>query len=71
MYRSKNNVQRLWRKTEEMIKSFKKKKEAQELLTQLLGVCLWVMLLHTIKVGISFEAATLVGIASIAAKVRA
>lgn len=58
-------------KTEEMIKSLKKKKETQELLTQLLGVCLWIMLLYTIKVGVSFEAATLVGIASIAAKIRA
>lgn len=58
-------------KTEVMTKSLKKKKEAQEFLTQLLGICLWIMLLYTIKVWLSFEAATLVGIASIAAKVRA
>lgn len=53
------------------IKSQKKKKEIQEFLMQLLGVCLWIMLLYTIKVWVSFEAATLVGIASIAAKVKA
>lgn len=53
------------------IKSQKKKNEIQEFLMQLLGVCLWIMLLYTIKVWVSFEAATLVGIASIAAKVKA
>lgn len=54
-----------------MIKSRKMKKETQDFLTQLLSVCLWVMLLYTIKVWVSFEAATLVGIASVAAKVKA
>lgn len=58
-------------KIEVTIKNSKKKNEIQELLTQLLGVCLWIMLLYTIKVWVSFEAATLVGIASIAAKIRA
>lgn len=46
-------------------------KEIQEFLTQLLSVCLWIMLLYAIKVWVSFEAAIFVGIASIAAKVRA
>lgn len=53
------------------IKSQKKKKEIQEFLTQLLGVYLWIILLYTIKVWVSFEAATFVGIASVAAKVKA
>lgn len=47
------------------------KKAIQDFLTQLLSVCLWVMLLYAIKVWTSFETATLVGIASIAAKIRA
>lgn len=51
------------------------KKVIQDFLTQLLSVCLsvclWVMLLYAIKVWTSFETATLVGIASIAAKIRA
>lgn len=53
------------------IKSQKTKQVIQELLTYLLSVCLWVMLLYAIKVLVSFEAAALLGIASIAAKVRA
>ena len=54
-----------------IIKSQKNKKVIQELLTYLLSVYLWVMLLYVIKVWVSFEAAALLGIASIAAKVRA
>lgn len=58
-------------KQEVIIKIQKNEKEIQDFLTQLLSVCLWIMLLYTIKVWVSFEAATLVGIASIAAKVKA
>lgn len=54
-----------------IIKSQKIKKVIQELLTKLLGVCLWIMLLYAIKAWVSFEAAALLGIASIAAKIRA
>ena len=53
------------------VKSQKNKKVIQELLTHFLSVCLWVMLLYVIKVWVSFEAAALLGIASIAARVRA